>query len=160
MARTTPVSNGCTTLLRPLDTTLPVADATMSIVPQADHASAAQTRAISANAMARPIGDGGVSVISSAAGRKAVSSALRFLVFRKGTTVCSGFRAGAVLADLIDPSLEAMQGRIAAAVPDQGVMRAVLDQAAALQREDAVGAADGGETMRNDQDRAALRDVR
>src|SRR3954454_3433730 len=159
IARTTPVSNGWTTLLRPLDTTLPVAEATMSIVPQADQASAAQTRSIRAIAMARPIGDGGVSVISSAAGRKATSLALRPFPFRNGITVCSGRAAGTVLADLINASLETMQGGVPAAGLDQRIMRAVLDQTAAFQGEDAIGAADGGQTVRDDQDGAAFRDL-
>ena len=42
MARTTPVSNGWMTLVRPLGTILPVAEATMSIVPHQAQTSAAQ----------------------------------------------------------------------------------------------------------------------
>ena len=42
IARTTPVSNGWMILVRPLGTILPVADATMSIVPHQDQTSAAQ----------------------------------------------------------------------------------------------------------------------
>src|SRR3954454_24207426 len=131
----------------------------MSIVPQADQASAAQTSSIRTRAMARPIGDGGVSVSSSAAGRKATSSARRPFPFRNGITVCSGRAAGTVLADLINASLETMQGGVAAAGLDQRIMRAVFDQTAAFQGEDAIGAADGGQTVRDDQDGAAFRDL-
>ena len=62
------------TLVRPLGTILPVAEATMSIVPHQDQTSAAQNSTAIVTAIARPIGDGGVSTISSAAGRKASSS--------------------------------------------------------------------------------------
>ena len=74
MERTTPVSNGWMTLVRPLGTIFPVAEATMSIVPQEAQASAAQNSRMMTAAIARPIGDGGVSTISSAAGRNASSS--------------------------------------------------------------------------------------
>ena len=77
MARTTPVSNGWMILVRPLGTILPGAEATMSIVPDQAQASAAQNSTMMVAPIARPIGDGGVSTISSAAGRKASSSPRR-----------------------------------------------------------------------------------
>ena len=77
MARTTPVSKGCTTLLRPLGMILPGAEAIMSTLPRLAQASSLQKTVIRISAMARPIGEGGVSTISSAAGRNAVPSAGR-----------------------------------------------------------------------------------
>ena len=74
MARTTPVSNGWMILVRPLGTIFPVAEATMSIVPNHAQTSATQNTAMMVAPIARPIGDGGVSTISSAAGRNASSS--------------------------------------------------------------------------------------
>ena len=62
------------TLVRPLGTIFPVADATMSIVPAEAQISAAQNNRIMVAPIARPIGDGGVSTISSAAGKNASSS--------------------------------------------------------------------------------------
>ena len=44
MDRTTPVSNGWITLVRPLGTIFPVADATMSIVPAEAQISATQNK--------------------------------------------------------------------------------------------------------------------
>src|SRR5262245_25856691 len=56
---------------------LPGATATMSTVPMHAQASAMPNTAIMVKAMARPIGDGVVSTISSAAGRNASSSLRR-----------------------------------------------------------------------------------
>src|SRR6185369_8711501 len=124
--RTTPVSNGWMILVRLLGTTLPVADATISIVPHHDHSSAAQNSTMMVITMERPIGDGGVSMTSSAAGRKA-SSSRPDLTRRNGTTVSFHPAGSAVLDDFIDASLQAMQRRIASAGLDQRVMGAVLD---------------------------------
>ncbi len=77
MALTTPVSNGWTTLVRPLGMTLPVAEATISIWPNTAQASARQNSAMRVRPMARPIGEGGASTISSAAGKNAISSLSR-----------------------------------------------------------------------------------
>jgi hypothetical protein len=87
IARTTAVSNGWMILVRPVAMILPGAVATMSILPNAAHASARQNSAMIVIAMARPRGEGGVSTISSAAGRKAsCSRSRRPRAFGKGTT--------------------------------------------------------------------------
>ena len=77
MARTTPVSNGWMTLVRPPGTIFPGAVATMSTVPKAAQVSAKQKNAMIVAPMARPTGEGGFSTTSSAAGRKAISYSLR-----------------------------------------------------------------------------------
>ena len=110
-------------------------------------------------AIARPIGDGGVSTISSAAGRKASSS--------PRLSACAGterrFRVRltgmAPLADFIDSSLQPMQRRVAAAGLDQRVVGAVLDQAAVLERDDAIRGPHGREPVRDDQNRASPGDL-
>src|SRR5215469_6116592 len=61
-------------LLRPVGMILPCAEAIMSTFPRLAQASAAQNAANRVSAIARPIGDGGVSTISSAAGRNAIPS--------------------------------------------------------------------------------------
>jgi hypothetical protein len=61
-------------LVRPLGTILPCAEAIRSTEPRLAQASARQKAAIRVKEMARPIGEGGVSTISSAAGRKASPS--------------------------------------------------------------------------------------
>src|SRR5712692_8977282 len=132
IARTTPVSNGCTTLVRPLGMILPGAVATMSTVPTDAQVSAAQNRVTTVTPIARPIGEGGVSTISSAAGRNASSCSVR-----RGI---SFFGNGMIfLADVMDSRLQVMQLRVAAVAADQLIMRAVFDDAAALDGDDAVG---------------------
>src|SRR5258705_13331703 len=126
------------TLMRPLGTIFPVADATMSIVPQDAQASAAQNSSARVRAIIRPIGDGGVSTISSAAGRNASSSRRRACARRNGTTRAdsAGF---ADSADFMDTCLQPVPRRIAAARRDQPVMGAVLGQPAPVDRDDGVG---------------------
>src|SRR5882724_1545903 len=135
------------TLVRPLATIFPVADATMSIVPHQAQASAAQNSRMRVAPIARPIGDGGLSTISSAAGRKASSSLRLSCPRRNGTTPRAGPTDTAELADFMDPCLQPMQRCIAAAGPDQCVMAAVLDQAAAFERDDAVRRPHGREPV-------------
>src|SRR5258708_541377 len=70
----TPVSNGWIVFVRLLGMIFPGATATMSISPQQLQPRARQNTVMIVAATARPIGEGGVSTISSAAGRKASSS--------------------------------------------------------------------------------------
>src|SRR5262249_14367069 len=154
IARTTPVSNGWTILTLPLGTILPVAAATMSMVPHAAHASAAQKSRITVTAMPRRSGDGGVSTISSAAGRNASSSRRRSR--GRGGTTRDEDAAAVASADLMEASLQSVQRRVAAAGLDQRVVGAVLDQPAAIEGDDAVGAAHGRQPVCDDQDGAAL----
>src|SRR5262245_27053543 len=128
MPRTTPVSNGWIVLVRPLGMILPDATATMSSVPMHAKASATLNTAMMVKAMARPIGEGGVSTISRAAGRNSSSP------FRRS---CSG-KATTFLADLMQPCLEPIESCISAAGLDQVVVSAILDQAAPLDGDDSV----------------------
>ena len=73
MARTTPVSSGWISFVLPLGMIFPVAVATMSTLPNVAHAIATQKIAMIVAPTARPRGEGGVSAISSAAGRNASS---------------------------------------------------------------------------------------
>src|ERR1051326_3564538 len=151
-----PVSTGCTTLTLPLGTTLPVAVATMSIVAQAAQASAAQNNSMMVAAISRPVGAGGVSTISSAAGRKASSWRRRARSRRNGMTRGSD-RAGSTASDdFMETCLQTMQRRVAAAASDQRVVGAVLDQAAALDGDDAIRRPHGGEPVGDDKHGAAL----
>ena len=98
IARTTPVSNGWMTLVRPLGMILPGAVATMSTVPRQAQASASTNTMMIVAPIARPIGEGGVSTISSAAGRKASSwSRRRTRLSGNGTTAFEDC-AGSVIA--------------------------------------------------------------
>src|SRR5216684_1118635 len=159
MERTTPVSNGWMTLVRPLGTIFPVADATMSIAPHHAQTSAAQNSRIMVAPIVRPIGEGGVSTISSAAGRNASSSLRLSCARRNGMTRCMGSAGVSGLANFMDPSLQPMQRCIAAAGLDQRVMGAILDQAAALERDDAIGRPHGREPVRDDQNRSPFADL-
>src|SRR6266508_4660564 len=159
MERTAPVSNSWMTLVRPLGTIFPVADATMSIVPHQAHTSAAQNSRMTVAPIVRPIGDGGVSTISSAAGRNASSSLRRSCARRNGMTRGTGLTGVASSADFMNSCLQPMQGCIAAASLDQRVMGAVLDQASALERHDAIRRAHGREPVRDDENRPSLGDL-
>src|SRR3954454_23136981 len=151
MARTTPVSNGWMILVRPVATILPGAVATISILPKAAQASARQNRAMMVMATARPIGEGGVSTISSAAGRKASSSRSR--PWRR---LGNGMTA---LADFMNAPLHAIEGRVTSAGPEQLFVRAVLDQATAIDGDNPVGRAHGRQAVSDDNDGPALGDI-
>src|SRR6516162_4414464 len=147
------------TLTRPLGRIFPVADATISMVPHQAQISAMQNSRMMALPIARPIGDGGVSTISSAAGRNASSSRRFGCGRRSGMTRCTDLSGIASSADLMEPSLQTMQRCIAAAGFDQRVVASVLDQAAAIEGDDAVRRSHGREPVRDHQHRAPLGDL-
>src|SRR5262245_1096798 len=162
MERITPVSNGWICLTLPLGMILPWADAMMSTWPKVAHTRAKQKRTITVPPIARAAGDGGVSTTSSAAGRKAISSRRRALGLRRnGTTVpaCGAGCWGDGLADAMQASLQTPQVRVAAARLHQLVMRAILDDAPAVERDDAGGRTHRRQSVRDDEHRAALGDV-
>src|SRR6185503_5008251 len=114
----------------------------MSTLPRHAHNSATAASATIAHIMVRPNGEAGVSISSSAAGRNSSSS-----LFRRVTAPLRNlisFPSSSFLAsdDIGDPRLQTVQLGIAPAAPDQLVMRAVLDDAAPLDGDDAVGAPD------------------
>jgi hypothetical protein len=92
------------TLLRPLGIIFPGAVATISRWPKLAHISANTNAAITLAPIARPIGEGGVSTISSAAGKNSSSSGSRGLApVGKGTIFAADFirlspNTGALLA--------------------------------------------------------------
>src|SRR6516165_154366 len=95
---------------------LPAADATISTWPKNAHASARQHRAMMLNTIVRPTGDGGVSTISSAAGRNASSCLSRPLLVREGGGAFRTFGAAlcdVCLAHCMDARLQPMQRRVA-----------------------------------------------
>ena len=98
--------------------------------------------------MARPTGEGGVSVISRAAGRNASSSRPRAFG-RKRTTFSPGF---------IDPRLNAMQRGVAAAGFDELVVRSVLGKPAFVDGEDPVGRSHRRKPVRDNQHRSSSGD--
>src|SRR6202021_2461372 len=80
------------TLLWPVGITFPVAVATISTWLRLAHTNASKNRLIRVAPIARPVGEGGVSTISSAAGRNASSSRSRGLgLAGKGTTFIAAF---------------------------------------------------------------------
>src|SRR5260370_10665491 len=118
-------------LVRPVGMILPGAVATTSTLPSDAHASATQKRAIMVAPIARPIGDGGVSAISSAAGRNASSYSPR----RAG-----GFGNGpiVVLMDAMDACLEEAELCIAAIRAHQLIMCALLNDGRSPGGDDAI----------------------
>src|SRR5262249_39928703 len=156
MDRTTPVSSGWMTLVRPLGTIFPVAEATVSMVPQAAQPNAVQNSRMMTAAMARPSGDGGVSTISSAAGRKARSLRRLSRACRKGIPPGIGLPGMVGSVDFMNSCLQPMQRCIAAACLDQRVVSPVFHQPAALERDDAIHRPHGRQSVRNDQYRPSL----
>src|SRR5215470_2332083 len=160
MARTTPISSGWITLTLPLGTILPWATATTSTLPNQLHTSASTSSSTMARARTRWSGEAGVSVISSAAGRNSSSSRERLRVVAARSAARA---ARATLTDrtsrlphAMEPHLVFVQARVPAAAGQELLVRPVLDEAAALDRDDAVGVADGGETVGDHEHRPAL----
>src|SRR5258707_10722952 len=118
------------TLIRPDGTILPCADATISISPRHAQVRARMNSRMIVAPIARPIGDGGVSTISRAAGRNASSSALLFGFLGSRTTFDW-------LADFMDTGLHPPERGIAPTRANKCVVRAVLDDTAAFDRHDA-----------------------
>src|SRR5215469_5409902 len=102
----------------------------MSTSPRLAQVSAIQNKPISTSVMARPIGDAGVSITSSAAGRKASRSIARSSHPSSALT--------SALADFMESPLQAVQRSVAAPGDDQLLMCSVLNQAPAIQGDDAV----------------------
>src|ERR1700761_1038122 len=148
MARTTPVSNGWISLVRPPGTILPIDVATISTLPSDAHASATQKTATMLAPIARPTGEAGVSVISSAAGKNAISASRRRISALGNATMF-------LLPDVMDACLQVMQLCIASVRADQILVVAVLDDAASLDCNDPVGLAHRGEPVGNNKDRPA-----
>src|SRR5260370_32124086 len=139
MARAIPVSKGCTTLGRPLGMILPGAEATIAIRPTEAQANARQKTPAIVTAMPRPNGEGGVSMISSAAGKNA-SSSLAWRRWSRGNAMTFS-------VDFMDPCLQAKQRGVAPACPYQFVMGAVFDQPTPIHGQDAVRAPHGRQPM-------------
>src|SRR6202007_1409351 len=122
----------------------PGAVTTMSIVPRQAQANANEKRPTIVAPIARPIGEGGVSTISRAAGRKASSCSRR-------RTLPRG-RAITALGELMDTGLQAVQVGVASAGSHELVMRPVLDNSTPLDCDNAVGAPHGRQAVGDDQD--------
>src|ERR1700758_2353461 len=127
----------------------------MSTVPMLAQMRARQKIAMIVTPTARPAGEGGVSTISSAAGKNASSSGLR--LGANFPASCPPSRLTR-LPNFMDACLNAMQRRVAPAGCYQLLVRSVLDQPAAVDGDDAIGAPHGGEAMRDDEDRAPAHD--
>src|SRR6185437_3101146 len=119
----------------------------MSTVPKVAQISARQNRAMIVAPIARRVGEGGVSTISRAAGRKASSSSRRRSSF---------FGNGIIfLADAMDSRLQVVELRIAAIATNQLIMIAVFNDTTALDGDDAIGVAYRRQPVGNNEDRPA-----
>src|SRR5277367_970223 len=124
----------------------------ISTLPRQAQAIATTASATIVHIIIRPSGEAGVSISSSAAGRNSSSSLLRRGRAMRGNLISF---PGSILAgsdDIGDSRLQPVQLGIAPALPDQLVMRAVLDDAAALDGDDPVRPADGRQAV-GDEDR-------
>src|SRR5215475_690982 len=140
------------TLVRPLGTIRPDAVATISTLPMHAQTRATQNNAMIVAPMAPAIGGGGVSTISSAAGRKASSSRVRVAGLSRRETRAS--------ADFMDACLQTVQRRIATAGSDQVIMTAVLYETAAVDGDEAIAPPHGRQPMRDDEYGAAVGEPR
>src|SRR6516165_6694824 len=105
----------------------PGAEATMSTSPSETQAKPRQNTAIIVTAIVRPSGEGGVSTISSAAGRNA--SSCRSRRAPRGSTVtflADGSTLVDVSLDFMHACLESVQRGVPAAGVDQIIMRAIF----------------------------------
>ncbi len=103
---------------------------------------------------ARPIGDAGVSRISSAAGRNCRAVSTRCLGKLSNRRFCS-----ALLANGMDSCLELVKHFVAAGPFDQFVMLSVLDQAAGLDGNDPIGMPHSRKPVGDDKDGPAGADL-
>src|SRR5262249_59709803 len=104
----------------------------------------------------------GVGRVGGAAGRNASACLARLLFFGERGSPFWGW--GAPLCDFcldgfMDARLEPMEVRVATASIDELVVGAVLHQPSAIDGDDAVGQAHGGQAMGNNKDRPALGDL-
>src|SRR5215470_4628864 len=137
-------------LTRSLGTIRPCADDTMSIWPRLAHASAMQAMRMMVAPIARPAGDGGVSTISRAAGRKASSCALRIW--------CLCAKSSTILADFMQTCLGAEEPRVASARADQLIVSTVLDDTTMIDSDDAIGLSYSRQPVGDDENGAILGD--
>src|SRR5581483_209829 len=151
MDLTIPISNGWTMLVPPEGTIFPGAEATMSMWPNEAHPTTKQNMAMIVAATTRPAGEAGVSTISNAAGKNAVSSALsRLRALGRGTVLSANF---------MDPRLETIQVGVTSSRSDQLVMRAVLNDASLFDCDDPVGPTYCRQSMSDNQGSAPLHDL-
>src|SRR5581483_2025179 len=151
MDLTIPISNGWTMLVPPEGTIFPGAEATMSMWPNEAHPTTKQNMAMIVAATTRPAGEAGVSTISNAAGKNAVSSALsRLRALGNGA---------ADLANFMDPRLQTIQVGITSGRPTQLVMRAILDNPPLLDSDNAIGSTYCRQAMSDDQCSAPRHDL-
>src|SRR5262245_40003172 len=140
-----PLSSDCMTLLRPVGTILPGAVATISTQPSTAQVNASTKNRMIVPAMARPAGEAGVSMISSAAGRNSRSS--------RDLEGNGSLRDAATMSPHLQQSdLRAVEQGVPAAAAHKFVMRAVFDDPAVLDRDYAVGLSQGREAMGDDED--------
>src|ERR1700737_4859168 len=131
---------------------LPLETATMSTRPNHAQISASVKTATRQWAPRRPIGEGGVSTISRAAGRNSRST-LRMGLFWTGTTAVVIWRS--FIRTAFGSGLHGVKLGVAAAAAQQVLMGAVLGDASALDSQDAVGDPHRYQPVRDDEDGAA-----
>src|SRR5436190_24267443 len=102
-------------------------------------------------ATARPAGDAGVSTISSAAGKNAVSSDLARPADLGNATI--------FLTDFMDARLETIEVGVTSGRTDQLVVRPVLDDPPLFDGNNAMGPTYGRQTMSDDHGGATLHDL-
>ena len=121
--------------MRPLGTILPGAMATISVVPNEAHARVRQNNAIIVTPTARRVGDGGISVISSAAGKKMRVRNRAGEPALEETALLFSRRPS------LNSSLQVVKLCVATVAVDQLVMRSVLNDATTLEGDNPIAVA-------------------
>src|SRR6185436_19212641 len=145
MALTRPMSLAAITFTCPDGMIFPGAKATISTCPKMDHTRAMTIIAITVQSRNRPTGDGGVSCNSSAAGRNSSSLTLRAM---------SSLPAAA----FISRRLLVEQRGVMPAAGDELAVRALLDDLAPVEHDDAVRGLHRAQPVRDHKHGAALAD--
>src|ERR1700722_3419999 len=108
MARITPVSKAWISLTRPLGTIFPGADVTISMWPKLAQIKPKQNSVAIDPLIARPVGEGSISTILRAAGRKSISCFSRRSRV-KGKEMTFFATEIAALADFMDVALQTVE---------------------------------------------------
>src|SRR5262245_10307636 len=157
MARMIPLSKGWTTLECPLGITLPWATATTSTWLTVAQTAAATRMAMTVHAVARPIGDGGVSWTSSTSGRNS-SSAPRGRSTRLIRT--PGGRPVPPSTPGSNGSVqEAVQSRVGAVGAKELAVGSLLDELPLIEHEDPMGGPQRAQPMGDEKHRPAPADL-
>lgn len=131
----------------------PVAEATISTRPKAAQINARNASIVTP--IARSIGDDGASTSPVLqAGRRVHPS--RGVLAPERTRSRSSWLASAALANFMDAALQSVEDRVAPSLANELIVRTILDQAPMVERQDAIGVANRGQSVGDDENRTSF----